>query len=104
MRGGVASVAVFGAYVWAVTRWPGPGIAPFAALPVIACFMTVAYLRTAFTKIVIDTARITCRQGILNRRVEIHGTAWAKSLTGSRRPSEPASILPSSGWGSRANK
>jgi uncharacterized membrane protein YdbT with pleckstrin-like domain len=41
-----------------------------AALLLIAAGATIAYLRTAFTDITIDTARITCEQGILNRQVE----------------------------------
>lgn len=70
IKGGVAAVAVFAAYGYAVTLWPVPWFAPVAALVAIAAGAIVAYLRTAFTEIIIDTSRITCRQGILSRRVE----------------------------------
>ncbi|CAG9255255.1 hypothetical protein PCAR4_390088 [Paraburkholderia caribensis] len=47
-----------------------PWFAPLIALLLIAAGVVVAYLRTAFTEIVIDTARITSRQGIFNRQVQ----------------------------------
>ncbi|MDR6449644.1 putative membrane protein YdbT with pleckstrin-like domain [Paraburkholderia terricola] len=64
----VAALIVAG-YVFALTRWPVPWFAPALALLLVALGVLLAYLQTAFTEIIIDTERITCRQGILNRRV-----------------------------------
>lgn len=47
-----------------------PWFAPVDALLAIAVGGVIACLRTAYTEIIIDTARITCRQGILSRRVQ----------------------------------
>ena len=63
----IAAIIVFAAYMYATTRWPLPWFVPLVALLLIAAGVVVAYLRTACTEIVIDTARITCRQGIFNR-------------------------------------
>jgi uncharacterized membrane protein YdbT with pleckstrin-like domain len=70
LKGVVATITVFTAYLYAATRWPVPWYAPLIALVVIAAGVVLAYLRTACTEIIIDTARITCRQGIFSRRVE----------------------------------
>jgi membrane protein YdbS with pleckstrin-like domain len=70
MKGGVGAIAVFAAYLYALTRWPVPWFAPVVALLAIAVSVVVAYLRTAHTETIIDTARITCRQGILSRQVQ----------------------------------
>ncbi|EIM93476.1 hypothetical protein WQE_49558 [Paraburkholderia hospita] len=65
----VAAIIVLAGYLYATTRWPVPWFAPVIALVLIGLGVVVAYLRTAYTEIVFDTARITCRQGIFNRRV-----------------------------------
>lgn len=64
----VATLAVT-AYVWAHARWPIPWFVLAACLLVIAARVGIAWLRTAFTEIIIDTERITCRQGILSRHI-----------------------------------
>lgn len=67
----IAAIIVFAGYLYATTRWPVPWYALLIALLLIAAGVVVAYLRTACTEIVIDTARITCRQGIFfNRQVQ----------------------------------
>jgi uncharacterized membrane protein YdbT with pleckstrin-like domain len=65
----VAAIIVLAGYLYATTRWPVPWFAPVIALVLIGLGVVVAYLRTAYTEIVFDTARITCCQGIFNRRV-----------------------------------
>ncbi|MDR6412220.1 UNVERIFIED_ORG: membrane protein YdbS with pleckstrin-like domain [Burkholderia sp. 1595] len=70
IKGAFAAVIVFAAYLYAMMRWPVPWFVPALALFLIGVGVVVAYLRTAFTEIVIDTARITLRQGILSRRVQ----------------------------------
>lgn len=71
LKGIAGAIIVFVAYVYAATRWPVPWYAPLiAAWLLIAASVVLAYLRTATTEIIIDTARITCRQGIFSRRVE----------------------------------
>ncbi|MBK5124316.1 hypothetical protein IQ288_31230 [Burkholderia sp. R-69980] len=45
----------------AMMRWPVPWFVPALALLTIGVGAVVTYLRTAFTEIVIDTARITLR-------------------------------------------
>jgi hypothetical protein len=64
------TIVVFAAYLYALTRWPVPWFAPIVARLAIATGVIIAYLRTACTEIIIDTARITSRQGILSRRVQ----------------------------------
>lgn len=64
----VAALIVAG-YVFALTRWPVPWFAPALALLLVGLGVLLVYLQTAFTEFIIDTERITCRQGILNRRV-----------------------------------
>ncbi|WP_259461018.1 PH domain-containing protein [Paraburkholderia sp. BL23I1N1] len=51
-------------------RWPVPWFVPALALFLTGAGVAVPYLRTAFTEIIIDTARITVREGILSRRVQ----------------------------------
>jgi hypothetical protein len=46
-----------------------PWFVPIAAVVIVIAGVGLAYLQTAFTEIIIDTERITRRQGILNRRV-----------------------------------
>jgi hypothetical protein len=70
IKGGVGAIAVFAAYLYALTRWPVPWFAPVVALLAIAVGVVIAYLRTAYTETIIDTARITCRQCILSRQVQ----------------------------------
>ncbi|MFL9862202.1 PH domain-containing protein [Paraburkholderia madseniana] len=70
IKGGVGAIAVFAAYLYALTRRPAPWFAPVVALLTIAVGVVVAYLRTAYTETIIDAARITCRQGILSRQVQ----------------------------------
>jgi uncharacterized membrane protein YdbT with pleckstrin-like domain len=70
IKGVVAAGIVIGAYVYAIMHWPVPWFVPALALLLIGVGVVVTYLRTAFTEIVIDTARITVRQGILSRRVQ----------------------------------
>ncbi|MDR6412286.1 PH domain-containing protein [Paraburkholderia terricola] len=70
IKGFVAAVIVIASYLYAMTHWPVPWFVPVLALLLIGVGVVVAYLRTAFTEIVIDTARITLRQGILSRRVQ----------------------------------
>jgi uncharacterized membrane protein YdbT with pleckstrin-like domain len=70
IKGAVSAIVVFAAYLHALTHWPVSWFAPVVALMAIAVGVVVAYLRTAFTEIIIDTARITRRQGILSRRVQ----------------------------------
>ncbi|CAD6560714.1 hypothetical protein LMG24235_07034 [Paraburkholderia sabiae] len=70
LKGIAGAISVFVAYVYAATRRPVPWYAPLIALLLIAASVVLAYLRTATTEIIIDTARITCRQGIFSRRVE----------------------------------
>jgi membrane protein YdbS with pleckstrin-like domain len=66
----VAAAIVIAGYRYALTRMPVPWYVPAVLLFIIVAGATIAYLRTAFTRVTIDTARITCRQGILNKRVE----------------------------------
>ncbi|MFM0068902.1 PH domain-containing protein [Paraburkholderia aspalathi] len=70
IKGVVVAVIVIAAYVCALTRWPVPWFVPALALFVIGVGVVVTYLRTAFTEIIIDTPRITVREGILSRRVQ----------------------------------
>jgi uncharacterized membrane protein YdbT with pleckstrin-like domain len=69
LKAGVGAIVVFAAYLYALTRWTVPWFAPVVALLAIAAGV-VTCLRTAYTEIIIDTARIACRQGILSRRVQ----------------------------------
>jgi F0F1-type ATP synthase assembly protein I len=57
----VAAIIVFAGYLYATTRWPVPWFAPLIVLLLIGVGVVVAYLRTACTEIIIDTARITCK-------------------------------------------
>ncbi|WP_421380939.1 PH domain-containing protein (plasmid) [Paraburkholderia sp. DD10] len=65
----VVAALIIAGYVFALTRWPVPWFTPALALLLVGLGVLLAYLQTAFTEIIIDTERITCRQGILNRRV-----------------------------------
>lgn len=65
-----AVVIVIAGYQYVIARVAVPWYVPAALLLVIAGCAAIAYLKTAFTHITIDTARITCRQGIVNKRVE----------------------------------
>ncbi|MEM5373485.1 hypothetical protein V4C53_47360 [Paraburkholderia azotifigens] len=59
LRGIAGATIVFVAYVYAATRWPVPWYAPLiAAWLLIAASVVLAYLRTATTEIIIDTARV----------------------------------------------
>lgn len=60
-KGIVDAIIVFAAYLNAATRWPVPSQALLIALLVIAASVLLAYLRTAWTEIIIDIARITCQ-------------------------------------------
>jgi uncharacterized membrane protein YdbT with pleckstrin-like domain len=64
----VAALIITG-YVFALHRWPVPWFALAIALLLVGLGVLLVYLQTVFTEIIIDTERITCRQGILNRRV-----------------------------------
>jgi len=44
-------------------------IDPVIALVLVICGIGTAYLKTAFIQIIIDTERITVREGILNKRI-----------------------------------
>ena len=64
----VATIAVT-VYVSAHARWPIPWFVLPALLLAIAARVGLVWLSTAFTEIIIDTERITCRQGILSKRI-----------------------------------
>lgn len=64
-----AAAVIVAGYVFALNRWPVPWFAPAIALLLVGTSMLLVYLQTAFTEFIVDTERITCRQGILNRRV-----------------------------------
>ena len=68
-KGVVAMIIILAAYIYSIGRWPVPWFVPIAAVVIVIAGVGVAYLQTAFTEIIIDTERITRRQGILNRRV-----------------------------------
>lgn len=68
-KGIVAMVIILTAYIYSIGRWPVPWFVPIAAVVIVTAGVGLAYLQTAFTEIIIDTERITRRQGILNRRV-----------------------------------
>jgi uncharacterized membrane protein YdbT with pleckstrin-like domain len=70
LKGIIGAIIVLAACLYTATRWPVPWYAPLIALVIIAVSVVLAYLRTACTEVIIDTARITCRQGILSRRVD----------------------------------
>jgi hypothetical protein len=70
IKGGVGAIAVFAAYLYALTRWRVPWFAPVVGLLASALGVVVAYLRTAYTETIIHTARITCGQGSLSRLVQ----------------------------------
>jgi len=70
IKGAFAAVIAFAAHLYAMMHWLVPWFVLVLALLLIGVGVVVAYLRTAFTEIVIDTARITPRQGILSRRVQ----------------------------------
>lgn len=56
-------------FSWVVTRWP---ISPAVVIaPFLLCLARLArvFVETALTEIVIDMERISCRQGILTRKV-----------------------------------
>jgi hypothetical protein len=61
LKAAAGAIIVFAAYLYTLMRWPVPWFAPVAAFVLIALGVVVSYLRTAFTEIIIDTARITCR-------------------------------------------
>ncbi|MFM0258173.1 hypothetical protein [Paraburkholderia sediminicola] len=50
IKGGVDAIAVFVAYLYALTRWSVPWFAPVVALLAIAVGAVVAYLRTGTPK------------------------------------------------------
>jgi uncharacterized membrane protein YdbT with pleckstrin-like domain len=68
-KGIVTAIVVVVASWYGSTRWPIPWIAPLIVLALVVVSVGIAYLRTAFTEIIIDTERITLRQGILSKRV-----------------------------------
>ncbi|MGF6971561.1 hypothetical protein OKW43_008656 [Paraburkholderia sp. WC7.3g] len=60
-------------FSWVVTRWP---VSPAVVIaPFLLCLARLAlvFVETALTEIVIDMERITCRQGILTRKVSSLG-------------------------------
>ncbi|KGD42900.1 bacterial PH domain protein [Burkholderia pseudomallei] len=63
----VALIAVYYAYV--SPRWNVTPVVLAAAIVLVLGRVAVAYLRTAFTEVIIDAERITRRRGILNRSV-----------------------------------
>jgi uncharacterized membrane protein YdbT with pleckstrin-like domain len=69
VKGVVAMIVILAAYIYSIGRWPVPWFVPIAAVGLVIAGVGIAYLQTAFTEIIIDTERITRRQGILNRRV-----------------------------------
>lgn len=68
-KGVLAIVAILAATLYASGRWPVPWAAPLIAVLLVIAGMGIACLRTAFTEIIIDTERITLRQGILSKRI-----------------------------------
>jgi membrane protein YdbS with pleckstrin-like domain len=69
-RAVIGVILVFVVTHYAGRFWAVPWYAPLTALIVIAAGVVIAWLQTACTEILIDTARITCRQGIFSRKVE----------------------------------
>ena len=57
------------AYVFASQHWRLTPAIALVPLVLIAWRTAIAYLRTAFTEVIIDAERITRRRGILNRTV-----------------------------------
>lgn len=69
-KGVAAIVVILAATLYASGQhWPLPWGVPLAAVLLVMAIVSFACLRTAFTEIVIDTERITLRQGILNKRI-----------------------------------
>jgi uncharacterized membrane protein YdbT with pleckstrin-like domain len=68
-KGVFALMVILGAYLYSLGRWPVPWIVPIIAILLVVCGVGLAYLKTAFTQIIIDTERITVREGILNKRI-----------------------------------
>ena len=68
-KGVCALLVISAAYWYALGQWPVPWIAPIGAVVLVIGSVGLAYLETAFTQIIIDTERITLRQGILSKRV-----------------------------------
>lgn len=70
LLGILCAIGVLGVgFAWASTRWAvSPAV---VVVPAVLCLVRLAlqYVETAFTEIVIDMERITCRQGLLNRKV-----------------------------------
>ncbi|MCY0386811.1 PH domain-containing protein [Robbsia sp. Bb-Pol-6] len=69
-KGVAAIVVILAATLYASgQRWQVPWAIPVIAVLVVMAGVGIACLRTAFTEIIIDTERITLRQGIFNKRI-----------------------------------
>jgi membrane protein YdbS with pleckstrin-like domain len=56
-------------FSWVVTRWPVSPAVVIAPFQLGLARLGLVFVETALTEIVIDMERITCRQGILTRKV-----------------------------------
>jgi len=70
LLGILGAIGVLGVvFAWASTRWAvSPAVVVVPALVCLA-YLALICVQTAFTEIVIDMDRITCREGILSRKV-----------------------------------
>jgi uncharacterized membrane protein YdbT with pleckstrin-like domain len=69
LKGSVVMVLIGAIHVFASRHFPFNGGVALAQMVAVMFGMGLPFLKTAFTEIVIDTERITWKQGILNRRV-----------------------------------
>lgn len=70
LLGGILAVIVLEiAYVFASQHWRLTPAIALVPVVLIGWRIAIAYLRTAFTEVIIDAERITRRRGILNRTV-----------------------------------
>ncbi|KND56803.1 hypothetical protein BVER_02285c [Candidatus Burkholderia verschuerenii] len=70
LLGGILALIVLEiVYSFASQRWCLPPAIAFLPVVLIGLRFGIAYLRTAFTEVIIDAERITRRSGILNRTV-----------------------------------
>jgi len=70
LLGNIGAMGLLGVvFAWASAKWT---VSPVVlVVPAVLCLVRLAlqYVETAFTEIVIDMERVTCRQGLLNRKV-----------------------------------
>ena len=81
LKGGVVMAMIGGVHLCTSNSFPFQWNVPLAQAGAVLIGVGLPFVKTAFTRIVIDTARITWTQGILHRRVSILDLSRIQRIT-----------------------